>query len=69
MTGGRRVVCFDPRDFGLERGHALHQLVLRIAVERLAGQPARGVTADPGEIVLHDSKIEFGPLAVNGGDH
>ena len=37
---------------GFEYGDALDQFVLRISVERLAGQLARGISAHAGEIVL-----------------
>ena len=53
-----RVVRADPSDLRFEQRDALQQLVLRIGIERFAGKPARGVTADPGEIVLHACQDE-----------
>ena len=59
----------DPFDLRLEQGDALKQLVLGVSVERLFGELARRISADPGEIVLHACRMILGPLAVNGGEH
>src|SRR5688572_76668 len=42
----------DPFDLGLEQRDALDQLVLRIGIERLLGELARGISAHAWEIVV-----------------
>lgn len=69
VAGGPGVLRPHAFDLGLEQFDALQQLGLRVAVERFASQPAGGIAADPGEIVLHARRIEFAPLAVNGPRH
>ena len=53
VAGGLAVVRPDPFDLGFEQRNALHQLVLRIGIERFTGQPACGISAHSGEIVVH----------------
>ena len=53
MACSLAVLSPDALDLGFEQRNALQQLVLRIGVERFAGQPARGISAHPGEIVVH----------------
>jgi hypothetical protein len=52
VAGRLGVLRLDPFDLGLEQRDAIHQLVLRIGVERLAGQQARGVAARAWQIIV-----------------
>ena len=55
VAGGLGVLRPDAFDLCLEERDAVEQLVLRIGIERFAGQPARGISAHSGEIVVHCS--------------
>ena len=61
------VVGPDPFDLGFEQRYALQQLVLGVAVERLLGELARRISADPGEIVLHAMQDDSGAACCQRG--